>query len=59
MKEEFNKIFANLPIPLRSEIIYVDDKYGVMSWNVVKLEIDASTEIGKKAFETLKEMKII
>jgi len=59
MKERFLKIYANLPIPLRSEVIYVDKEYGACSWNVVLLEVKADTEIGKTALKQLEKMKII
>lgn len=59
MKEKFKKIYANLPLGLRNEIIYIDDEYGPMTWNVVYLEILAETPIGKEAFNWLKKMKII
>ena len=57
--ELFLKVFANLPIPLRSEVIYIDPQYGTMSWNVVYIEVKAGTEVGSRAIKTLKEMKII
>lgn len=59
MKEKFLKVFANLPIPLRSEIIYVSDKYGPMTWNVVKLEVDAETSLGLEALTFLTNIKVI
>ena len=59
MKEEFYKLFVNIPIPERSLAIYVSQKYGPMSWNVVKLEVDQNTELGLEALEALKRMNII
>jgi len=48
-KEEYAKIYTNLPVQERSNVIYVHDKYGPMSWMVVKLESDFDTEIGIEA----------
>ena len=59
MKERFYKTFANLPIPERSMPIYVSPKYGAMSWNVVKLEVDADTELGTAALGFLTKFEII
>ena len=59
MKEKFYKTFANLPIPERSNPIYVSQKYGAMSWNVVKIEVDADTELGIEALGFLTKLGII
>ena len=59
MNEQFLKIYANLPIPERSMPIYVDKEFGIMSWNVVHLEVVNSTELGKRALENLRKLKII
>lgn len=59
MKERFNEVFANVPIPERKMPIYVDDKYGPMSWYIVKIEVDGDTDLGKKALESLIKLKII
>ena len=48
-KDEFAKLYANIPIGERSNPIYVDEKHGAMSWHVVKIESDAETEIGVAA----------
>ena len=59
MKEKFYKTFANLPLPERSMPIYVDQKYGAMSWFVVWLEVKGDTEIGNQALETLTKNNLI
>jgi len=59
MKENFLKMFANLPLPLRNEIIYVDKQYGPMTWNVVRLEVMQNTDIGLAALEFLSAAQII
>ncbi len=57
-KEEFLKIYANLPIPLREEIIVIiDDK--TISWNVAYLEVSQDTPLGKTILEKLTKLEII
>ena len=38
-REKFLKIFANLPVPERNEVIFVDDELGPISWNISFIEI--------------------
>ena len=47
-KERFLKIYANLPVNLRSEIIAVLPDVGPITWNVAYLEISNDTELAKK-----------
>ena len=57
-KERFLKIYANLPIGLRSEIIcVVEDK--PISWNVAFVEIDQDTPISKIILEKLNKLNLI
>lgn len=58
-KERFMKIYANLPINLRNEIIAVFPKTGPITWHVAYLEISQDTELGKHILCTLAELKII
>lgn len=52
------KVFSNLPLGIREEIIAViDDK--PITWNVAFVEIDQDTDKGKEILKKLKEMKII
>jgi hypothetical protein len=54
----FIRVYANLPIKLRDQIVVViDDK--PMTWNAVYLELEQGTELGKKALQMLEEMEII
>ena len=48
MNEDFKKVYANVPIPERAMPIYVDKEYGVMSWNVVHIEVCGNTELGRR-----------
>ena len=58
-KERFLKIYANLPVNLRNEIIAVLPNVGPVTWNVAYLEISNDTELGKKILEKLSNFKII
>lgn len=57
-KEKFYKIYSNLPLNLRDEVILVLDKEPV-SWKVAKLEIDNNTKIGEVILVKLDELNII
>ncbi|PIU37191.1 hypothetical protein COS77_01510 [Candidatus Roizmanbacteria bacterium CG06_land_8_20_14_3_00_34_14] len=58
-KERFLKIYANLPVNLRNEIIAVLPDVGPITWNVAYLEISNDTKLGKKILEKLSNFKII
>jgi len=58
-KERFLKIYANLPINLRNEIILVLSNAGPITWNVAYLEISNNTKLGKEILEKLTKLKII
>ncbi|MBI2498896.1 hypothetical protein HYV88_01495 [Candidatus Woesearchaeota archaeon] len=57
-KEKFIKIYSNLPLNLRREIITIIDKEPI-TWNVAYLEIRNNTELGKKVLKNLEDLKII
>ena len=58
-KSKFLKIYANIPLGLRSEIIVVLDDIGPISWNTAYVEISNETEIGAKILKRLEELEII
>lgn len=58
-KERFLKVYANLPINLRNDVIYVSEEYGPITWNAAYIEINNETNLGRKIFDKLVEMKII
>ncbi len=58
-KGDFIRVYANIPIPIRHEIIYINDKGKPISWDVAYLEIENNTELGRKILERLSRMKII
>ena len=59
-KDVFFRIYANLPIGVRKDIILdLKDNGGPISWEVAYKEINADTELGKVILEKLVELKII
>lgn len=59
MREKFLKIYANLPISERKEIIYTSEEKGPISWEVAYLEIKYNTKLGQEILKKLAELKII
>lgn len=57
-KDKFYKVYANLPLGLREEIVVVIDGQPV-SWQVAKMEIDNNTQTGEKILSKLEALKII
>lgn len=57
-KEKFIKIYSNLPLNLRREIITLIDEKPI-TWNVAYLEIKNNTALGKKILKNLEDLKII
>ena len=58
LKEEFYKIYNNLPLNLREEVILVISDEPI-TWNVAKLEIDQNTKLSLEILEKLSALKII
>jgi len=58
-KQRFYKVFANLPLNLREEVILVLEKRGPITWQVAYLEVDNETELGKIILQKLAELEII
>lgn len=59
LKERFLKIYANLPINLRDEIILVLPEKGPITWNIAYLEIKEDTKLGEEILKKLEELGII
>ena len=57
-RERFLRVYANLPLGLRGEIIVVLDNEPI-SWNVAYVEVYNNTEKSIKILEKLEEMRII
>jgi len=58
-KARFLKVYANLPINFRNEIVLVLENSGPITWNVAFIEINNDTELGKIILERLAKLKII
>jgi len=59
MKERFLKVYSNLPLNLRDEIVAVLPGKGPITWNVAYSEVNSSTPLGEEILATLDELKII
>ena len=57
-KEKFFKVYANLPLNLRGEIILVIDDEPI-TWKVAYLEISNNTKLGEQILGKLEALKII
>jgi len=57
-KERFYKVYGNLPLGLREEVVAVVDGEPI-SWHVAKLEIDENTKKGEEILNKLISMEII
>lgn len=55
----FLKVYANLPVGLRNEIVVVMDGVGPMSWNTAYVEISQETELGQQIIDKLIKMDVI
>ena len=58
LREKFLKVYANIPLGLREDIILVIDGKS-LTWNVAYLEVKANTEISNKILQELKGLKLI
>jgi len=58
-REKFLRVYSNLPINLREEIIFVLEKEGPITWNVAYIEIKNNTELGEKILKNLEDLKFI
>ncbi|MBI2618274.1 hypothetical protein HYW58_02365 [Candidatus Kaiserbacteria bacterium] len=57
-KDRFIKVYSNLPINLRNEVVLVLQNKPI-TWNVAFLEVNSETETGKEIVKNLIELKII
>jgi hypothetical protein len=58
-KDRFLKVYANLPLGLRNEVILVLEGQGPISWNVAFIEINNDTKLGAIIFQKLIDLDII
>ena len=57
-KQSFYKIYSNLPLNIREEIVIVYNDEPI-SWKVVKLYVDEDTKSGKEILEKMEKLNII
>jgi hypothetical protein len=58
-KEKFIKIYANLPIGIRQEIVLVLDDNRPITWDVAYNEVNANTSLSSVILEKLIKLEII
>ncbi|MDD5750464.1 MAG: hypothetical protein PHU56_02335 [Candidatus Pacebacteria bacterium] len=58
-KERFLKIYANLPLGVRQEIILVLADKGPITWNAAFIEVNAKTALSRVILQKLKKLEII
>ncbi|VVB61404.1 Uncharacterised protein [uncultured archaeon] len=58
IRERFLKIYANIPLNLRKEIILVLDNEPI-TWNVAYVEVFNKTDKSKKILKKLEELNLI
>jgi len=58
-KENFLKIYVNLPLGIRKEIILVLDDGRPVTWDAAFVEVNANTDLSKAILEKLGKLKII
>ena len=57
-KDNFLKVYANLPPPEREQVIAIIDNKPY-SWNVAYNEISSNTKLGEKILKKIEELKIL
>jgi hypothetical protein len=55
----FLKVYSNLPLEVRKEIIYITGDEEPITWNVAFLEVQAKTDLAVDILEELVELEII
>lgn len=58
-KEKFLRIYANLPIQAREEIIYVTNQKSPLTWNAAYIEIINDTPLSTLILPYLVKLNII
>ena len=58
-KEKFLKIYANLPLGIRQEIVLVLDDGRPITWDVAFVEVESETPLSGQILEKLEKLKII
>lgn len=58
LRERFLKIYADIPLNVRKEIVLVLEKEPI-TWNVAYVEVSNDTKKSKNILKMLEELKII
>jgi hypothetical protein len=58
-KEKFFRVYANLPIALRDQVVIVLPDVGPLTWNAAYIEVNNGTKVGDTIVEKLLELNII
>jgi len=58
-REKFIKIYSNLPLGIRQEIILVLEDGRPITWNAAYVEVEANTPLSNEILEKLEKLKII
>lgn len=58
-KQKFLKVYSNLPLGLRREIILVLEGKGPITWEVAYIEVENDTLLAKTILEKLERLGII
>ncbi len=58
-RERFLKIYADMPLGVRQEIILVLDDGRTITWNVAFFEVENNTELSKIVLEKLEKIQLI
>lgn len=58
-KEKFLKVYANLPLQAREEIIYVTSEKSPLTWNAAYIEVINDTPLSKLILSYLVKLNII
>lgn len=60
LREQFLRVYANIPLNLRDDIILViGDKKRPISWDVAYFEVRENTETSKEILKKLKKLDLI
>lgn len=58
-KQRFLRIYANLPLAVRNEVVCVLPQRGPVTWNAAYLEVSNETEVSQIILQKLDELNII
>ncbi len=59
LKTKFLKLYADLPLGVRSDVVAVLDDYGPITWNAAYVEVANNTAKGEEILNSLEELGII